>query len=165
MDTCSACLKTGSTPAPGTAATAPGTATRSAGACDVRDTSDVIMAAAAKGGSAAPLGCYSDGVSSSSGGRRAGGERDHSPAAASFAGGVLKLLERSAGAGAGVGEGREGEGGGRRIPVLDLRREVPWKERRTRIDSALAWLRSELVSSRHHNNNNKKKKKKKKNER
>lgn len=53
--------------------------------------------------------------------------------------GVLKLLE---------GSGLPGKGAERKIPILDLRKEVPWKERRTRIDSALQWLRNELESLR-----------------
>ena len=68
-------------------------------------------------------------------------------ASLSLPGGVLKLLEKSAeGEGEGGGGGSEGEG--RTIPILDLRTEVPWKERRSRIDSALSWLRTELVSTR-----------------
>ena len=67
-------------------------------------------------------------------------------ASLSLSGGVLKLLEKSAEGEGGGGGGSEGEG--RTIPILDLRTEVPWKERRSRIDSALSWLRTELVSTR-----------------
>ncbi|KAK7469956.1 hypothetical protein BaRGS_00036060, partial [Batillaria attramentaria] len=53
--------------------------------------------------------------------------------------GVLKLKE---------GSHEPGQVGQRNVPILDLRKEVPWKERRSRIDSALSWLRNELESLR-----------------
>ena len=137
VDTCSACLKTSSTPAQLSAAGAgAGAASGSGGssASDVRGRSD---ATAGKEET-------SCGRSSSDGG---GVRARDDTAAVLLPGGVLKLLEKSAGAaeGGGGGGGRS-EGEGRTIPILDLRKEVPWKERRSRIDSALSWLRSELVS-------------------
>jgi hypothetical protein len=56
----------------------------------------------------------------------------------------LAMTSHGHGEESGVGDGERRE----KVPVLDLHsKDVPWKERRHRIDTALAWLKTELVST------------------
>ena len=176
VDTCSACLKTGPGPDPvPTSSPAPVPATALAqqiaasggvgpsvvggkanGAFDARERLGMVTTTTATATTASATAGSGKAETSPEGGRAAvedgvqavGVGDGPMTASLSLPGGVLKLLEKSA---EGEGEGGGGggsEGEGRTIPILDLRTEVPWKERRSRIDSALSWLRTELVSTR-----------------